>query len=364
LRCKLSVPAMTDEMLKKAVDSVSDGMFVGGESVAKFEEEFAHYVGTDHAVAVSSGHMGLFLVWTALPVENKSVITTPFTFISTVSSIVEGGAVPSFVDVDSRDFNLCEERLEAAVEKRTVGISPVHLFGYPCDMGAVMEVADRHELVVVEDCCQAHGASFQGRKVGSFGFAGVFSFYPTKNMTVGGDGGMVTTNDEALVTTLRSLRDNGRDDAYSTLFTNLGYTARLDTFKAAIGREQLKHLEEWNDMRRRIAEVYHRKLRGCDEIITPSATERDRRAVFNQYVILIEDRDALMAHLTKEGVESRAMYPLPIHLQPLLSNLGYEVGRFQTAEWLSTQALALPMCPSLTPEMAEDIAEIVLQGID
>ena len=360
MKYRLSQPMVTREMLEKALDSVSDGMFVGGEEVNRFEDDFARYIGTDYAVAVSSGHMGLFLMWTALPVQGKAVLTTPYTFISTASSIVEGGAVPAFVDVKSKDFNIYEERLEAAVDSSVFGISPVHLFGCPCDMDTIMDTAKKHELVVVEDACQACGAVFQGRKVGSFGIAGAFSFHPTKNMTVGGDGGMVTTNDEELMTVLRSLRNNGREAGYPNTFIRLGYTARLDTWKAAIGREQLKHLDEWNEMRRNIAEVYRRKLAGHMGVITPPLTEG---AVFSQYVLIVENRDRLISHLTKEGVECKALYPLPLHAQPLFHDAGYEVGEFPTAEWLSTTALALPMHPSLTIRDVEDISEIVLQGV-
>lgn len=348
-----SVNALGDVFLK--------GDFINGEAVPRFEEAFAKYIGTDYAIAVSSGHMGLFLTWLALDLKNgKGVVTTPFTFISTSNSILEAGGTPKFVDI-GRDYNIDPAQIVKKVDTGDA-ICPVHLFGHPCEMESITDLADRKGLRVVEDCCQAHGARFSGNPVGSFGTAGVFSFYPTKNMTVGGDGGMVTTNDECLMAALRSLRNNGRDEGSKDKFVRLGFTARLDTFKAMIGMNQLKLLDDFNERRRLIASEYVKKIGEEPSIGLPSFDGNGNYSVFNQFVVLVSNRKSVASALRSKGVECREMYDPPIYNQPLYRDMGY-FSECPVADEIAPKALALPIHTSLSLSDVDDISSILIDVV-
>lgn len=358
--------AVPDVNYLESVDALGDvflkGDFINGEAVHRFEEAFAKYVGTDYAVAVSSGHMGLYLTWLALELNGRQdVLTTPFTFISTSNAIVEAGGVPRFSDI-GKDYNLDPAHLIKKVGTGVVAISPVHLFGHPCNMEAITDLADRKGLLVVEDCCQAHGAKYSGNMVGSFGTAGVFSFYPTKNMTVGGDGGMVTTNDECLMKALCSLRNNGREEGSKDKFVRLGYTARLDTFKALIGLNQLKLLDEFNDKRRAIAREYIKKLSGEMNIGLPTYDGNGNFSVFNQFVITVDNRNAIATALRARGVECREMYDPPIYSQPIYHDAGY-YSECPVADRTAPKALALPIHTSLSLSDVNDISNILVEVV-
>ena len=253
-------PEMDQEMIDAAVSALQNERLVMGESVFKFEEAFAKYIGVKRAVSVSSGTDALILALIAMDCRGKEVVTTPFSFIATANSIMHAHGLPRFCDASAKDYNLDVSKLPATIGKNTKAIMPVHLFGHPCDMSEIDDLARERGVGIIEDACQAHGSAYKGRKTGALGDVGCFSFYPTKNMHVGGDGGMVTTDNDDLADLVAKLRDCGRTTRYS--HDVKGFTSRLNTANAAIGLIQLKRLDKWNDRRRAIARRYHSELRG------------------------------------------------------------------------------------------------------
>ena len=258
-------PVLLSDMEEAAIDALRNDKFVGGENVAKFEEEFARFIGTKYSVALSSGTAALDFILLALKVQALKVVTSTWSFIASANSIMHAGGQPVFADILETDYCLDPSEVKIQLEKGAKGILPVHIYGQPADYDLLQELGDRYAVPIVEDACQAHGAKFKGRCVGSLGIASAFSFYPSKNMTVLGDGGMVTTNDESIAKQVSKIRDSGRISQYE--HDILGYTARLNTVNAAIGRVQLKHLKEWNERRRSIANSYFRKLANLIPII-------------------------------------------------------------------------------------------------
>lgn len=358
MRISLCKPMMTEEMVEAAADALRNERLVLGESVFKFEEAFARYVGTDHAVSVSSGTDALILTLIALNVRGREVITTPLSFIATANSIVHSGARPVFTDVRESDYLLDSEGIKSAITGKTTAIVPVHLFGHPCCMDEIIELSERNGVHIVEDAAQSHGAEYRGRKTGSFGVAGCFSFYSTKNMTVGGDGGMITTNDDRLAETVRKLRDCGRVSRY--VHDVLGFTARLNTVNAAIGLVQLRYLDEWNERRRSLAAYYAKRLGGLEEVSLPPQPSAEVKPVYHLYVIRCREREGLREHLTARGVEVGVHYPVPIHLQPVYRRtFGYGEGEFPVSERLSRELLSLPVFPSLTLKEVDYISECI-----
>ncbi|MGB9881235.1 MAG: DegT/DnrJ/EryC1/StrS family aminotransferase [Methanomassiliicoccales archaeon] len=355
-RIPLSKPVITDEMIEAAIYALRNERLVLGESVYRFEEAFARYIGTDYAISVSSGTAALTLSLLALNIKNQEVITTPLSFIATANSVVHAGGIPRFSDVSDQDFNLNPDEIPKTISKKTSTILPVHLFGYPCQMDEICEIARARELRIVEDAAQAHGAIYKGKKVGSIGDLGCFSFYSSKNMTVGGDGGMVTTNDDSLAKTIAKLRDCGRTSRY--LHDVLGFTARLNTVNAAIGLVQLKYLDEWNEKRRAIARYYMKHLQDLPEIKLPPMGTNDVQPVFHLLVIRCKKRDELARHLESKGVECGIHYPVPIHLQPIyVEAFGYSSGMFPVSEALSRSLLSLPMFPTLSLDDVKYVCE-------
>jgi perosamine synthetase len=356
-RIPISRPIVTKEMTEAAANALASERLVMGESVFKFEEEFARYIGTDHAVSVSSGTDALILAMIALEVRGRDVLTTPFSFVATATSIVHAGGTPRFADVSGDDHNIDPLAIKANVRENTCGIMPVDIFGYPARMDEIAEAAGPNTKII-EDACQAHGASYKGKKCGSFSDAGCFSFYPTKNMTVGGDGGMVTTNDERLANDLRKLRDCGRVSRYE--HDVFGFTSRLNTANAAFGRVQLRHLDEWNERRRAIARRYASNLKDVDGIGLPPMGSKDVTPVFHLFAIRCDDRDELASHLASRGIDTAVHYPIPIHLQPTYRNAyGYEGGEFPISELLSEKMLSLPMFPEMTNEQVDRVCEAI-----
>ena len=355
-RIPISRPIVTKEMTEAAANALASERLVMGESVFKFEEEFARYIGTDHAVSVSSGTDALILAMIALEVRGRDVLTTPFSFVATATSIVHAGGTPRFADVSKEDYNIDPMAIKTHVDENTCGIMPVDIFGYPARMDEIAEAAPN--VKIIEDACQAHGASYKGKKCGSFNDVGCFSFYPTKNMTVGGDGGMVTTNDERLANDLRKLRDCGRVSRYE--HDVFGFTSRLNTANAAFGRVQLRHLDEWNERRRSIARRYASNLKDIDRITLPPMGTRDIKPVFHLFAIRCDDRDALAQHLGENGIDTAVHYPIPIHMQPLYrKTYGYHSGEFPISEQLSTRMLSLPMFPEMTNEQVDRVCEAI-----
>lgn len=354
----LARPVMTKEMIETSAHALSNEKLVLGESVHKFEEAFAHHIGTTHAISVSSGTNALQMTLEALGVRGKEVITTPLSFIATANVIVQAGAMPLFCDARVDDNNIDPELLAKKVGGRTAGILPVHLFGHPCRMKEIEEISEDRGLHLVEDACQAHGALYHGRRTGSFGNAGCFSFYPTKNMTVGGDGGMITTNDQDLARRIAKLRDCGRTSRY--VHDVIGYTSRLNSCNAAIGLVQLRHLEEWNERRRDIAKEYRDLLQDVEEVSLPPMGDDQVRPVFHLYAIHCQRRDGLAQHLQDQGIECGVHYPIPIHLQPVYQELyGYRGGEYPVSEALSKELLSLPIFPTLTHDQVRRVSEAV-----
>jgi perosamine synthetase len=352
----LAKPAFDDEMKKAAVTALQNEKFVMGESVFKFEEEFAQYCGVKRAVSTSSGTFALQLSLQALGVKSTDkVLTTPFSFIATANSIYCAGATPVFSDIDSNTCNMDPSTAKEKLTFETSAILPVHLYGYPADMDSIVELAEDGKHILVEDCCQAHGAEYHGKKVGSFGSAGCFSFYSAKNMTVGGDGGMAVTNDDDVANKIAKLRDCGRISHYE--HDIIGLTARLNTVNAAIGRVQLKRLNEWNSKRRNIARLYDKLLGDLEELELPPSGNNHITPVYHLYVVKTHRRDELKAYLENNGIQCGIHYPIPIHLQPIYRQLyGYKEGDFLRSESASKQVLSFPMYPDLEKEGIEQVS--------
>jgi dTDP-4-amino-4,6-dideoxygalactose transaminase len=334
----------------------ASGRFILGEQVAAFEREFALYCGAQHGIGVGSGTEAIHLALLACGVgPGDEVITVPNTAVATVAAIEQTGAQPVFVDVDWQTRNLDAGRLEAAITLRTRAIVPVHLYGLPADLRPIQAIARRHNLRVVEDCAQAHGALYRGQRVGSIGDLGCFSFYPTKNLGAYGDGGFITTNDAALAGRLRLLRVYGWHERDHSLIK--GLNSRLDELQAAVLRVKLKHLDTWNGRRRHLAALYSESL--CDTSVALPAEPPGVQAIYHLYVISTPARGALRAHLKSRGFESLVHYPMPIHLQEAYSGMGHEVGSFPNAERLAREILSLPLYPEMDEQVVAQVAQTV-----
>jgi perosamine synthetase len=351
-------PVVDKEMLDAVTNALQNERLVGGESVHKFEEAFARYCGVKHAVSVSSGTNALQLAFVALGVKDKEVLTTPFSFIATANAVIEAGGRPKFSDASDQDYNMNPADIPKKLTKKTAALLPVHLFGRPCRMDEIMEIASERGLKVVEDACQGHGSIYKGKKAGSIGDIGCFSFYPTKNMTVGGDGGMITTNDTDTALTIAKYRDCGRVSRY--VHDVVGYTSRLNSANAAFGLVQLKHLDEWNEQRRAVANIYTRHLDGIEEIRIPPSGDKDITPVFHLYAVRCSRRDDLAEHLNKSGIEAGVHYPVPIHLQPIYKQLyGFKGGEFPVSEALANEMISLPMFPDMTHDEVKRVTDEV-----
>ena len=344
----LAKPIITEEM-KRAVRRVLDsGRFVEGTETEKFEEKFAKYCGVDFGIGVSSGTSALYLSLLACGVKSGDEVIVPAnTFVSVAFAISRLKARPIFVDVDET-YNIDPELIAEKISERTRAIIPTHLYGQACDMKEIGEIASRYDLKIVEDACQAHGAAYGGGKVGSLGDVGCFSFYPSKNMTVAGDGGMVVTNREEIAERIRSLRNYGQTE--KNVHTCMGYNSRLSEISAAIGIEQLKHLDEWNEKRKKNAKEYTSRLKGLVE--TP--VEKNDH-VYHLYVIRTRDRDGLRAYLSQKEIETGIHYPLPVYKQPFYNqDISCPV-----AEGYSRQILSLPMYPQLGRDEIGKVTESI-----
>jgi len=341
------VQEFTNEMEEAAIDALRNESFVNGESVSKFEEEFARYIGTKYAVSVNSGNSALQISLMALDISTDSKVATPTnSFIASANCIRMTNAQPILTDIDTRDggidVNSITEKVDAVI--------PVHIYGNPCDFDSVKTFAEEQKIPIIEDACQAHGATYKNKKVGSLSDVGCFSFYPTKNMTVGGDGGMSTTNNEEIADKIRSIRDNGRKTKNE--FDKLGFTMRLNTVNAAIGRIQLKHLDEKNSRRRELVSIYKENL--IEDCILPE--NENGKSVYHQIVIRHENRDKIREELTNNDIGSAIYYEKPIHLQPLYLEYDYKL---PNSEKFAKEVLSLPSYPSLTNDQLLEICEHV-----
>ena len=345
---------ITREMIDAAADCLASEPPLFGESITKFEEEFARFCGTDFAVSVGSGTDALIFTLMAAGVEGKKVLTTPSSYIATPNSAFHAGGKPVFCDIDPETNCIAPAEIAKALKKdgKIRAIIPVHLHGYPCAMGEIKELAGEKGIFLLEDACQAHGASFKGKMVGSIGDAGAFSFNPVKNMTIAGDGGMVTTNDEKIAKKVRMLADSGRESPYTHRHDLIGFTSRIDSVGAAIGRIQLRHLPEWNEERRRIAGEYRRRLADAG-IELPAGQTEYMTPVYNKFAIKAKDareRESLKDFLYDSGAYTDSHYPIPLHLQPPYLKLGYRKGDFPKAERFADRTLSLPLFVGISAE--------------
>jgi dTDP-4-amino-4,6-dideoxygalactose transaminase len=347
--------------IREALDRVcSSTSFVLGEEVTEFEKEFAAYCEVKYCVALNSGTSALHLALLAMGVTlGDEVITTPNTFIATAEAICHAGAKPVFVDIDPKTANLDPALIKPAITERTKAILPVHLYGRPADMDRILEIARKHSLAVIEDACQAHGARYRGRRVGSIGHAAAFSFYPSKNLSAYGEGGALTTNDAAIAELARALRNHGQSSPFT--HAKIGYNYRMEGFQGAVLRVKLKRLEQWNARREGIAALYRSVLQGA-RVEIPADDPRDER-VYHVFVVYVERRDQVRAALEARGVHTAVHYPRPANLQPAFAALGFGPGSFPHAERACERALSMPFFPEMTDEQvryaAEQLAEIV-----
>ena len=361
-------------------DIMSNGAFIGGPQVLAFEEEFATFCGGGHCVGLNSGTDALRFALMAVGIgPGDEVISVPHTFIATTEAISQAGATPVFVDVDPQTCCMDPARLREFVErscrvdestrqlinqitnKPVKGVIPVHLYGQPADMDEILEIAEKYRLAVIEDACQAHGALYKGRRVGSIGLAGCFSFYPGKNLGAFGDAGALLTRDENLAQTVRMLREHGQSRKY--YHDMEGYTGRLDAIQAAVLRLKLKLLADWNRARRENAKLYDRLLAEVPgvEVVREAPSSQ---SVYHLYVILVVDRDGLQQHLTQKGIGTGLHYPLPLHLQKAYVHMGYKKGDFPVSENIAARLLSLPMFAELMREQIEYVVACIREYME
>ncbi len=356
-RIALAQPMIGDDEKRAVLAVLESGQLAQGPVVAAFEEAFARWVGVEHAVAVSSGTAGLHLALLAHGIgAGDEVITTPFTFIASANAVLFTGATPVFGDVEPRTFCIDPALVEAAITPRTRAILPVHLYGHPAAMTELAAIARRHGVLLIEDACQAHGATVGGRKVGALGHTAVFSLYPTKNMT-SAEGGFVTTDDQAIAAAVRSLRQHGESERYHHEI--LGYNYRMTDIAAAIGLAQLARVDGFNAARRRHAGMLSTGLAGSKGLTTPEELSGYGH-VYHQYTVRMADgRDAMRSRLAACGIATGVYYPVPVHRQPVYGQRGYDRQSFPVAERMAREVLSLPVHPALTGPDLERIVRAV-----
>jgi dTDP-4-amino-4,6-dideoxygalactose transaminase len=358
---------LEQELVDVVRRTLRSGRFIGGPEVEGFEREYAAFCGTQHCVTVGSGTDALrFALMAAGIGDGDVVVTVPNTFIATTEAISQSGARIDFVDVDERTCNMSPEALRAYLDtergSRAKAVIPVHLYGQMADMDPILDLAARHNLIVIEDACQAHGAEYYSGKLqrwcraGSLGSAAAFSFYPGKNLGACGEGGAVTTNDAAIAKCVRMLRDHGQAKKY--LHEMEGYNGRMDAMQCGLLRIKLRHLDEWNEGRRKAAARYAKLLLAMEGVILPGQP-RWSNPTFHLYVIRAAVREALQQHLAEHGIGTGLHYPIPLHLQPAYAGKGFRRGDFPITEMLAREILSLPMFPQLTPEQQAFIASEV-----
>jgi len=346
------------EEINTAIQEVIDSCaFAGGPFVEKFEREYAEFCGADYAIGVGSGTEALWLTLLALGIgRGDEVITVPNTFIATVEAISFAGATPVFVDIDEDYYTMNPELIENAITPRTKAVIPVHLFGQMANMDPIMEIAKKHGLYVIEDACQAHGAEYKGKRAGSVGEAGCFSFYPGKNLGAYGEAGAVTTNNKDLTHKIKMLRDHGQSKKY--YHDIIGWNARMDGIQAAVLSVKLRHLEEWNDKRRKNAGIYDSLLKKEGELCITKEAEYNKH-IYHIYAIRIQKRGALITALKEKNIFCGIHYPVPIHLQRVYKGIGYTQGSFPAAERQADEVLSLPMDAELSRDQIVYVCELL-----
>ena len=349
------------EIEKNICAVMAGGRYIMGPQVKEFEAQFAQYLSCDQVISCNSGTDALHLALRALRIgAGDEVITTPFTFIATTEAIGIVGATPVFVDVDLNTYNIDIELIESKITERTKAILPVHLYGRPCNMTAIMEIARKYNLKVIEDCAQATGAVWSGQKVGTIGDVGCFSFFPTKNLGCFGDGGAIATSDKVIAERVEYLRRHGGKVKYQ--HEELGLNSRLDTLQAAVLLVKLQYLDQWNSARAEIADYYINQLCDVKGIVLPTAMQSG--SVWNQFTIRVLEgqRDRLQKFLKEKGIGSMVYYPMPLHLQQVHSNLNYPLGSLPISEQLSHEVLSLPMFPELSASAQKVVVDSVSQA--
>ena len=358
LDLKAQYAAIKDE-INLATNQVCESQFFClGPALAEFEEKIAEYCQSKYAIGLSSGSDALLVSLMALEIKpGDEVITSPFTFFATAGSVTRLGAKPVFVDIDPDSYNIDPALIEEKITEKTRVIIPVHLFGQIARMKPIMEIAERHDLDVIEDAAQSIGATQNGKKCGNFGLCGCFSFYPTKNLGGFGDGGLVTTNDESFAEKIKTLRDHGQKPRY--FYKILGGNFRLDCIQAAVLSVKLKYLDEWNDKRRQNAVLYDNFFAGSEA--KPPQIDSNNVSIYHQYTVTVPERDRLQEYLAEKEIGSAIFYPHPLHLQECFRQLGYNKGDFPVAERLCEDVLSLPIYPELKKEQIEYVANAILE---
>ncbi|HWA00949.1 MAG TPA: DegT/DnrJ/EryC1/StrS family aminotransferase [Caulobacterales bacterium] len=351
----LSIKPEVDAAIQHILDNTQ---FILGAEVAELEKEFAAYSGAQFGLGVNNGTNALYLALLSADIgPGDEVITVPFTFVASVSAIHYTGATPVFVDIDPRTFTMDPAKLEAAITPKTKAIVPVHLYGQPADMDPIMAIAKKHGLLVLEDACQAHGAEYNGKRVGGIGDWGAFSFYPGKNLGAYGEGGMTTTNNADYAKKIRMLRDWGAEKKYQHVLK--GFNMRLEGMQGAILRVKLKYLEKWTEARRTAAARYNALFAGTG-VQTPHAAPNVRH-VYHVYAIRTPERQKWIDALNAKGIQTGIHYPIPIHELPAFEDLGYKHGQFPHSEKAAAETLSLPMYPELTADMQAEVANAVIE---
>ncbi|MBQ6819822.1 MAG: DegT/DnrJ/EryC1/StrS family aminotransferase [Clostridium sp.] len=379
---KAQYESLADELNKATLEVLSSANYIMGKTVLDFEKEFANYIGVKHAISVGNGTDALVLALKAMRIgEGDEVITTPFTFFATAEAISAVGATPVFVDVNKETFNIDVTKIEEKITSKTKAIMPVHIFGQSADMDEINEIAKKHNLMVIEDACQAIGGKYKDRKIGSLGDVACFSFFPTKNLGCAGDGGIIVTDNDEIAIIARALRTHGSgengqkaynlinnieeevkkaEDANDTVYNPLkyynyliGYNTRLDAIQAAILNIKIKEIDKWNSRRREIVKAYNEALQNSN-LVTPVSRDYVEH-VYHMYILQSENREEVIAKLKEAGIATGVYYPVPLHLQKCYTNLGYKEGDMPVAEYLSHRTFAIPVYPELTNEQVEYI---------
>ncbi|TFG38215.1 MAG: DegT/DnrJ/EryC1/StrS family aminotransferase [Syntrophobacterales bacterium] len=342
-----------DQAIQDVLDKTS---FIMGENVSSLEKEIAAYHGVSHAIGVGNGTDALLLALRGSGIgAGDEVITTPFTFIATAEVIGQVNATPVFVDIKPDTFNMDPEKIEGKITEKTKAIMPVHLFGHPADMDPIVKLAEKYNLIIIEDCAQAFGAEYRGKRVGTFGDYACFSFFPSKNLACYGDGGMVMTEDEARADTIRMLRNHGSRVRY--YHSMLGYNSRLDEIQAAVVRVKLKRINEFNELRRKNADLYRENIRR-DDLRLPSE-EEDCRHVYHQFTIRSKMRDSLAHALKENGISSAIYYPVPLHRQEVFASLNFDASEFKESDGAASEVLSLPMFPELLEDEIYRVCDVI-----
>ncbi len=378
--------SISKELDKATIDVLSSAAYIMGKNVTEFEKEFASYIGTKHAISVGNGTDALVIALKALGIgEGDEVITSTFTYFASAECISAVGATPVFVDVEKDTFNIDPDKIEEKITEKTKAIIPVHIFGQSADMDKINTIAKKHNLKVIEDACQAVGAKYKGKMIGTLSDVACFSFFPTKNLSCAGDGGMIVTSDDSIATIATALRTHGSgetgqkaynllnniteeivtskcgdDTVYNPLkYYNylIGYNSRLDAIQAAILRIKLPNLDKWNSRRREIAKIYDEELSGSN-VVTPTA-RKENDSVYHQYVLQSDNREEMLAKLKEKGIATGVYYPVPLHLQKVYTDLGYKEGDMPVAEYLSHRTFAIPVYPELNEEQIQYIVDSI-----